>query len=47
MLRIVFDDNCVYEIILYDDMIVREEVDKIEDLEGRPCLYYDVLIRPF
>lgn len=42
MLRIFFDNDCVYEIILYDDMIIKEEVGKIEDLEGRPCLYYDV-----
>lgn len=42
MLRIVFDNECIYNICLYDDMIIREEVEKIEDLEGRPCLYYDV-----
>ncbi len=42
MLRIVFDNECIYNIRLYDDMIIREEVEKIEDLEGRPCLYYDV-----
>ena len=42
MLRIVIDNECIYNIRLYDDMIIREEVEKIEDLEGRPCLYYDV-----
>ena len=42
MLVIVFDDETVYEIPLYADMIVREEVDKIEDLEERPCKYYDI-----
>lgn len=44
MLQIVFDDECVYEILLYEEMIPREEVNKIEDLEGRECLYYDIFI---
>ena len=43
MLKIIFD-NCIYKITLYDDMIVREEVDKIEDLEGKECLYYELVI---
>lgn len=42
MLKIVFD-NCTYEIVLYDCMIVREEVNRIEDLEGRDCLYYELV----
>ena len=42
MLRIVFDD-CEYTIVLYDDMIIREEIDKIEDLMEKDCLYYEIL----
>ena len=42
MLKIVFED-CEYIIALYDSMIIREEVDKIEDLEERSCLYYVVV----
>lgn len=42
MLRIIFD-NCTYEIVLYSYMIIREEVDRIEDLEGRDCLYYELV----
>ncbi len=41
MLVIVFP-KCEYTIALYDSMIIREEVDKIEDLMGTECLYYEV-----
>jgi hypothetical protein len=44
MLVIIFPD-CEYNIALYDDMIIKEEVDKIENLMGTKCLYYEVRIK--
>lgn len=41
MLKIVFE-HCTYQILLYDDMIIKEEVARIEDLEDKSCLYYEV-----
>lgn len=44
MLVIIFPD-CEYNITLYDDMIIKEEVNKIENLMGTECLYYEVRIK--
>lgn len=41
MLVIVFS-NCEYTIALYDSTEIHEEVNRIEDLMGTDCLYYEV-----